>query len=97
MPALQQAQAPAAPAPAAQQPTPAQQPRTLEEALQTLSVEQAKALTVTFGQNSGKTLGQIAIENPKDLDWPANKSKGSNFMLKAGAQILLNAALQKAS
>lgn len=90
-PAMQQVQVPAA-----QQPS-AQQPRTLEEALQTLSVEQAKALAVNFGQNSGKTLGQIAIDNPKDLDWLANKYKGGNFMLKAGAQILVGAALKVAS
>lgn len=94
-PALQQAQPPAVPTPAAQ-PAPAAQPRSLEEAMQTMSVEQAKALTVNFGQNAGKTLGQIAIDNPKDLDWLANKFKG-NFMLKAGAQILINAALQRAN
>lgn len=94
-PPAQQAQTPAAQKPTA--PLPAQKPRSLEEALSVMNVELAKAQVVTFGQNNGKTLGQIAVDNPKDLDWLANKYKGDNHMLKAGAQILTDAALGKAS
>lgn len=80
-----------------EQPTAAPvEPRNYEEALGTLTLEQAKAIPVTFGKNSGQSLGQIAVSNPKDLDWIANKYGGNDFRLKAGAKILLDAALKRA-
>lgn len=76
---------------------PASTPRNYEEALQTLTVEQAKNMVVSFGSNSGKKLGEIALTDAGSLDWIANKYKGGDFTIKAAARILLNAALKNAS
>lgn len=89
----------AAPVPAVNLPaSPPVEPKDYTEALAMLSVEQAKSLVVNFnGKNKGKTLGQVAIESPGDIDWIANKYQGGNFKLKAGAKILTDAAIAQAS
>lgn len=64
-----------------------------------MTLEDAKAVVVDFksGALKGKTLGQIALENPDDLLWFAESYKGTNNLIKAGAKKLLDMARNKAS
>lgn len=80
-----------------EQVSPAPKPQNYEEALKMLTVEQAKSMVVSFGSNTGKKLGEIALTDAGSLDWIANKYKGGDFTIKAAARILLNAALKNAS
>ena len=63
----------------------------VEVLLRTLTYEQAKQVEAV-GQNKGKTLGQLAIENPAALQWYANSYKGPNNLLRAAALCLLQCA-----
>ena len=45
--------------------------------------------------NHGKTLGQIAIDRPKDLNWYANDYKGPDKLLRVGARFLIDAATNR--
>ena len=83
-----------APAPAAPQNN---KPQTLDDLLNTMTLEDAKNVVVDIGRYSGTTLGQIVMDNPKDLDWYVKYYAGKNLALKAGAILLLNAATAKAS
>lgn len=72
-------------------------PRTLEDYLNTMTLEDAKSVKVEFGRNAGTTLGEIALHKPADLDWYMRNYSGRNLALKAGAIILVEAATKKAS
>lgn len=71
-------------------------PMTLEDYLNSMSIEDAKNVVIDCGYNSGKTLGEVAMRKPSDLDWYVNKYNGRNLALKAGAILLVSAASQKA-
>jgi len=73
------------------------QPQNYDEALRMLTIEQCKATKVTFGKHIGKTLNEVAINFPSDLEWYSNRYVGSNFELKAAAKKLLDEALKVAS
>jgi hypothetical protein len=73
------------------------EPKTVEEWISSLSVEDAKAVVVDVGRYSGTTLGEIAMHHPGDLDWYVRNYAGRNLKLKAGATVLRNAALERAS
>lgn len=108
----QQAAAPTAPAPTETLPSavqrqaqpPAQQspapvsdpPKTLNEYLRIMTIEQAKNVKVDFGRFSGWTLGEIAVKNPGDLAWYVKNYSGHNLALKAGATKLMEAVGQLA-
>lgn len=63
------------------------------ELLRSLDFEQAKAVVIPGnGVNSGKTMGQLAIENPASLEWYIKSYKGPNNLLRAAAQVLLQQA-----
>lgn len=64
-----------------------------------MTLDEAKAVVVDFksGVLKGKTLAQVALENPKDLTWLIDSYQGSNNLLRAGAKKLLDAAENKAS
>lgn len=86
------------PAPAVQQqPTATEPPKTLEDYLRVMTIEDAKAVKVDFGRFSGWTLGEIAMRQPGDLAWYVKNYSGHNLALKAGATKLLEAVSQKAS
>lgn len=70
---------------------------TLEELLDSMTLEDAKNVVVDVGRYAGVTLGEIAIRKPSDLDWYVNFYSGRNLALKAGAILLVRAATQKAS
>lgn len=78
-------------------PSHAKQPTTLEEWIGALSVEDAKQVTVDVGHYSGTRLGDIAIQNPADLEWYVRKYAGRNLKMKAAATVLMRAALEQAS
>ena len=87
--------------PAAAAPTPApvkpDKPLTLDDLLNTMSLDDAKNVVVDIGRYSGSTLGQIVMSNPRDLEWYVKYYAGKNLALKAGAILLMNAATAKAS
>jgi len=72
-------------------------PKTKEEALKVLTLEQCKAVVVNFGKNSGKTLGDIAVKTPQAIKWYKEQYNGNDFILKAAATKLFEEALQQAS
>jgi len=72
-------------------------PKTKEEALKVLTIEQCKAVVVNFGKYSGKTLGEIAVIAPQDIKWYKDQYSGNDFILKAAATKLFDEALQQAS
>jgi hypothetical protein len=88
VPAMQDTK-PAAPAP--------KKAMTLEEYLDTMSIDDAKNVVIDVGHYSGSTLGEVAIRKPSDLEWYVKFYAGRNLALKAGAIILLNAVNAKAS
>lgn len=63
----------------------------VETILQSLTYEQAKQVEAV-GANKGKTLGQLAVENPSALQWYATTYKGPNNLLRAAALRLLQQA-----
>ena len=86
-----------------QQPTPipkaepkASNPMTLEDYLNSMTLEEAKNVKVDCGYNTGKTLGEVAMRKPSDLDWYVQKYNGRNLALKAAAILLVSAASEKA-
>ena len=65
----------------------------VDELIRLLNFEQAKSVVIDGnGVNSGKTMGQLAIENPGSLQWYVNNYKGRNNLLRAAAQVLLEQA-----
>ena len=72
-------------------------PKTLDEYLRVMTIEQAKAVKVDFGRFSGWSLGEIAMKSPGDLAWYVKNYSGHNFALKAGATKLLETVGQMAS
>ena len=70
----------------------------VEEILKVMSVDDAKSVVIPFnGSNKGKTLAQVAQEDPKTLDWIMTNYSGPNNVLRAGARKLLSAGMQLAS
>lgn len=72
-------------------------PKTLDEFLRVMTIEQAKAVKVDFGRFSGWSLGEIAMKSPGDLAWYVKNYSGHNLALKAGATKLLETVGQMAS
>ena len=73
-----------------------QAPRTLEDYLNTMTLEDAKNVVVDVGIYSGTKLGEIVMSKPKDLEWYVKFYAGKNLALKAGAILLMQAATAKA-
>ena len=88
---------PTAAAPVASTPAKPDKPLTLDDLLNTMSLDDAKNVVVDIGRYSGSTLGQIVMSNPRDLEWYVKYYAGKNLALKAGAILLMNAATAKAS
>lgn len=95
---------PAAPRQSAPQPMPAAQsapekkaPVTLEDYLNSMTLEDAKRVVIDVGYHSGSTLGDLALRKPSDLEWYVKNYSGRNYALKAGAILLVDAAKKMAS
>ena len=83
-------------------PTPAPNPlapklETLDDYLNSMTLDDAKKVKVDVGYNSGRTLGDLVMHKPSDLEWYVKHYSGRNLALKAGSILLLNAVTQKAS
>lgn len=57
----------------------------------------AAAVVIPIGYNHGKTLGQVAVEKPKDLQWYVNEYKGPDNILRAAAKYLIDKATNQAA
>ncbi len=69
----------------------------VEELVKRMTYEQATQVVITGnGKFSGKTMGQVAVENPKNLSWFAQSYSGKNHLIPAAARVLLNAAMPMA-
>ena len=60
-----------------------------------LDYKSAASVVVSTKINHGKTVGQIAIDRPKDLNWYANDYKGPDKLLRVGARFLIDAATNR--
>jgi len=72
-------------------------PKTFEEALSVLSIEQCKTIVVKFGPHKGETLGEVSLTAPQDIEWIKDKYRGNDYILKAAATKLVEEALREAS
>ncbi len=69
----------------------------VEELVQRMTYEQATQVVITGnGKFGGKTMGQVAVESPKNLEWFAQSYSGKNHLIPAAARVLLNAAMPMA-
>ena len=68
----------------------------VEEIMQLLTRETAAAVVVNVGFNKGKTLGQVAVEKPENLEWYVNSYGGPDNLLRAAAKFLMEKAYAKA-
>ena len=69
----------------------------VEELVKRMTYEQATQVAITGnGKFGGKTMGQVAAESPKNLDWFAQSYSGKNHLIPAAARVLLNAAMPMA-
>ena len=69
----------------------------VEELVQRMTYEQATQIVITGnGKFGGKTMGQVAVESPKNLEWFAQSYSGKNHLIPASARVLLNAAMPMA-
>lgn len=62
-----------------------------------LNRDSAAAVVIPMGFNKGKTLGQVAVEKPANLQWYVDSYGGPDNLLRAAAKFLIDAALGQAS
>lgn len=72
-------------------------PVTLDDYLNSMTLEDAKKVCIDVGYHKGITLGELAIRKPGDLEWYVKHYSGRNLALKAGAILLVDAASKMAS
>lgn len=95
VPAAKEEPAPAVPEEPAENVTPiplSSEAEPLENVLKTMTLQEAVKVIVGVGASKGKTIGQIAKENPKELYWFRDSYKGPDNQLRAAATLLLRAA-----
>jgi len=68
----------------------------VDDILAMMTLDEAKNLVVTIGQHKGKTLGVIAVDCPRDLQWYIESYKGPDNILRAAATFLVKTAMQEA-
>ena len=69
----------------------------VEQIYSMLDRDSAAAVVIPMGFNRGKTLGQVAVEKPANLQWYVDSYGGPDNLLRAAAKFLLDAALGQAS
>ena len=69
----------------------------VEQIYSMLSRDSAAAVVIPMGFNKGKTLGQVAVEKPANLQWYVDSYGGPDNLLRAAAKFLIDAALGQAS
>ena len=71
--------------------SPNTQNMSVDEILRLITVDDAKKVVIPFnGKNRGKSLAQVAVEDPKTLEWIATNYSGPNNQLRAAAKKLLD-------
>ena len=68
----------------------------VEQIYSMLSRDSAAAVVIPMGFNKGKTLGQVAVEKPANLQWYVDSYGGPDNLLRAAAKFLIDAALGQA-
>ena len=68
----------------------------MEQIYSMLDRDSAAAVVIPMGFNRGKTLGQVAVEKPANLQWYVDSYGGPDNLLRAAAKFLLDAALGQA-
>lgn len=69
----------------------------VEQIYSMLNRDSAAAVVIPMGFNKGKTLGQVAVEKPANLQWYVDSYGGPDNLLRAAAKFLLDKALGQAS
>ena len=69
----------------------------VEQIYSMLDRDSAAAVVIPMGFNKGKTLGQVAVEKPANLQWYVDSYGGPDNLLRAAAKFLLDKALGQAS
>lgn len=69
----------------------------VEQIYSMLNRDSAAAVVIPMGFNKGKTLGQVAVEKPTNLQWYVDSYGGPDNLLRAAAKFLIDAALGQAS
>ena len=69
----------------------------VEQIYAQMTYQVAAAVVIPIGYNHGKTLGQVAVEKPKDLQWYVNEYKGPDNILRAAAKYLIDKATNQAA
>lgn len=64
----------------------------LESLISSMTLQEAVAVIVDVGAAKGKTIGQIAKEDPRQLLWFRDSYKGPNDQIRAAATLLLREA-----
>lgn len=68
----------------------------VEQIYPMLNRDSAAAVVILMGFNKGKTLGQVAVEKPANLQWYVDSYGGPDNLLRAAAKFLIDAALGQA-
>ena len=68
----------------------------VEQIYSLLNRDSAAAVVIPMGYNKGKTLGQLAMEKPANLQWYVDSYGGPDNLLRAAAKFLMDAALGQA-
>lgn len=68
----------------------------VEQIYSLLDRDRAAAVVIPMGFNRGKTLGQLAVEKPANLQWYVDSYGGPDNLLRAAAKFLIDAALGQA-
>ena len=69
----------------------------VEQIYSILNRDSAAAVVIPIGIHKGKTLGQVAVEKPANLQWYVDSYGGPDTLLRAAAKFLRDAALGQAS
>ncbi len=69
----------------------------VEQIYSLLTRDKAASVVVPIGFNKGKTLGQVAVEKPENLEWYVSSYGGPDNLLRAAAKYLLDTALAQVS
>lgn len=68
----------------------------VEQIYSMLDRDSAAAVVIPMGFNKGKTLGQVAVEKPANLQWYVDSYGGPDNILRAAAKFLIDMALGQA-
>ena len=59
----------------------------MEQIYSMLDRDSAAAVVIPMGYNKGKTLGQVAVEKPANLQWYVDSYGGPDNLLACGGKV----------